>query len=59
MRVIEVINELGQILEHENGDEPEGYDEEAKVASFIASLFLTHRGFALSAKKRFPMEQLC
>ena len=54
VRVIEVINELGQILEHENGDEPEGYDEEAKVASFIASLFLTHRGFALISQEDVP-----
>lgn len=54
VRVIEVINELGQILEHENGDEPEGYDEEAKVASFIASLFLTHRGFALISQEEVP-----
>ena len=54
VRVIDVINELGHILEQENGDEPEGYDEEAKVASFIASLFLTHRGFALISQEEVP-----
>ena len=54
VRVIDVISELGQILEQENGIEDQGYDEEAKVASFIASLFLTHRGFALISQDEVP-----
>ncbi|MEC7238667.1 MAG: hypothetical protein VXV81_00820 [Candidatus Thermoplasmatota archaeon] len=54
VKVIDVISELGQILEQENGIEVQGYDEEAKVASFIASLFLTHRGFALISQEEVP-----
>jgi chromatin segregation and condensation protein Rec8/ScpA/Scc1 (kleisin family) len=54
VKVIDVISELGQILEQENGIEVQGYDEEAKVASFIASLFLTHRGFALISQDEVP-----
>ena len=54
VKVIDVISELGQILEQENGIEAQGYDEEAKVASFIASLFLTHRGFALISQDEVP-----
>lgn len=54
VRVIDVIRELGSILEQENGMEVDGYDEEAKVASFIASLFLTHRGFALISQDEVP-----
>ena len=48
------MNELGIILEHENGQTDHGYDEEAKVASFIASLFLTHRGYALISQDEVP-----
>ena len=33
---------------------PEGYDDEAKVASFIAGLFLTHRGFASITQDSVP-----
>lgn len=54
VRVIDVITELGSILEQENGVEVDGYGEEAKVASFIASLFLTHRGFALISQDEVP-----
>ena len=54
VKVIDIISELGQILEQENGIEAQGYDEEAKVASFIASLFLTHRGFALISQDEVP-----
>lgn len=54
VRVIDVIGELGLILEQENGTEVDGYGEEAKVASFIASLFLTHRGFALISQDEVP-----
>ena len=43
VKVIDVMDELGSI-EKENGQVPEGYSEEAaKVASFIASSFLTQR----------------
>tara|TARA_B110000444_G_scaffold73820_1_gene69440 strand:+ start:12145 stop:13359 length:1215 start_codon:yes stop_codon:yes gene_type:complete len=44
--VLNVMKELKPILERTFGSIPEGYDDEAKVASFIAGLFLTHRGFA-------------
>jgi len=54
VKVIDVMNELGLILEQENGKTPEGYGEEAKVASFIASLFLTHRGYALISQDEVP-----
>ena len=54
VKVIDVMNELGIILEHENGQNDHGYDEEAKVASFIASLFLTHRGYALISQDEVP-----
>ena len=37
---------LRVILEEIFGAVPEGYQDEAKVTSFIAGLFLTHRGFA-------------
>jgi hypothetical protein len=33
-------------LEQTYGSVPEGYQDEAKVSSFIAGLFLTHRGIA-------------
>ena len=58
VRVIDVMNELGIILEQENGHEPEGYEEEAKVASFIASLFLTHRGYALISQDEVPYGEI-
>ena len=54
VKVIDVMDELGSILEKENGQVPEGYSEEAKVASFIASLFLTHRGYALISQDEVP-----
>jgi chromatin segregation and condensation protein Rec8/ScpA/Scc1 (kleisin family) len=54
VRVNDVMDELGSILEQENGKIPEGYGEEAKVASFIASLFLTHRGYALISQDEVP-----
>jgi len=54
VKVIDVMRELTDILEQENGQEPTGYDEEAKVASFIASLFLTHRGYALISQDVVP-----
>ena len=44
--VLVVMESLKPILEQTFGSVPEGYDDEAKVASFIAGLFLTHRGFA-------------
>ena len=47
VKVIQVMAELNDILLAENGHIEQGYEEESKVASFIASLFLTHRGFAL------------
>ena len=33
---------------------PEGYQDEAKVTSFIAGLFLTHRGFASISQEVVP-----
>ncbi len=54
VKVTDVISELGQILELQNGPVAQGYNEEAKVASFIASLFLTHRGFALLSQDEVP-----
>ena len=54
VKVVDVMNELGRILEQENGQIPEGYSEEAKVASFIASLFLTHRGYGLISQDEVP-----
>ena len=54
VKVLDVMRELSDILEQENGQEPTGYDEEAKVASFIASLFLTHRGYALISQDVVP-----
>ena len=58
VRVIDVMKELGVILEQENGYEPEGYEEEAKVASFIASLFLTHRGYAIISQDEVPYGEI-
>ena len=44
--VEEVSVALNSILEEKQGQIPEGYQEESKVTSFIAGLFLTHRGYA-------------
>ena len=52
--VLQVMNELKPILEQTFGSVPEGYDDEAKVASFIAGLFLTHRGFASITQDSVP-----
>ncbi|MBT60245.1 MAG: hypothetical protein CMA63_01665 [Euryarchaeota archaeon] len=52
--VTEVMEQLKPILEHNFGQIPEGYDDEAKVASFIAGLFLTHRGFASITQDEVP-----
>ncbi len=52
--VLQVMNELKPILEQAFGSIPEGYDDEAKVASFIAGLFLTHRGFASITQDSVP-----
>ena len=41
VKVIQVMAELNDILLAENGYIEQGYQEESKVASFIASLFLT------------------
>jgi len=41
-----VITTLVPILETAFGTVPEGYDEDARVSSFIAGLFLTHKGMA-------------
>ena len=41
-----VIKSLIPILESAFGSVPEGYDEDARVSSFIAGLFLTHKGLA-------------
>jgi hypothetical protein len=52
--VLKVMHELKPILEQTFGSVPEGYDDEAKVASFIAGLFLTHRGFASITQDSVP-----
>lgn len=52
--VVEVMESLKPILEQTFGSVPEGYDDEAKVASFIAGLFLTHRGFASITQDNVP-----
>ena len=54
VKVIQVMAELNEILLAENGYIEQGYQEESKVASFIASLFLTHRGFALISQDEVP-----
>ena len=41
-----VIQSLVPILEATFGVVPEGYDDDARVSSFIAGLFLTHKGMA-------------
>jgi hypothetical protein len=52
--VLKVMHELKPILEQAFGSVPEGYDDEAKVTSFIAGLFLTHRGFASITQDSVP-----
>ena len=52
--VLVVMESLKPILEQTFGSVPEGYDDEAKVASFIAGLFLTHRGFASITQDSVP-----
>jgi hypothetical protein len=52
--VVDVLNELKTILEQTFGAVPEGYQDEAKVSSFIAGLFLTHRGFASISQDNVP-----
>ena len=52
--VLKVMHELKPILEQTFGVVPEGYDDEAKVASFIAGLFLTHRGFGSITQDNVP-----
>ena len=52
--VVEVMEYLKPILEESFGQVPEGYDDEVKVASFIAGLFLTHRGFASITQDNVP-----
>lgn len=54
VKVVQVMVELNGILVAENGHIEQGYEEESKVASFIASLFLTHRGFALISQDEVP-----
>ena len=54
VKVVQVMAELNGILVAENGHIEQGYEEESKVASFIASLFLTHRGFALISQDEVP-----
>ncbi|MDG1549622.1 MAG: hypothetical protein P8Q94_06200 [Candidatus Poseidoniaceae archaeon] len=54
VKVTQVMAELNDILLAENGHIEQGYQEESKVASFIASLFLTHRGFALISQDEVP-----
>jgi len=45
--VIEVTEELRKILVSTFGEVPEGYDLESRITSFVAGLFLTHRGYAV------------
>ena len=44
--VADVTSELEKILLDTFGEVPEGYDIESKITSFVAGLFLTHRGYA-------------
>ena len=44
--VSEVTLELENILMETFGEIPDGYDIESKITSFVAGLFLTHRGYA-------------
>tara|TARA_B100000767_G_scaffold78735_1_gene75434 strand:+ start:1568 stop:2833 length:1266 start_codon:yes stop_codon:yes gene_type:complete len=57
--VTEVMVALAEVLESAFGSVPEGYDDEAKVASFIAGLFLTHRGFASITQDHVPGGVIC
>ena len=57
--VTEVMVALAEVLESTFGSVPEGYDDEAKVASFIAGLFLTHRGFASITQDHVPGGVIC
>ena len=57
--VAEVMVALAKVLEDTFGALPEGYDDEAKVASFIAGLFLTHRGFASITQDEVPDGVIC
>jgi len=52
--VVDVMAALSEVLESTFGAVPEGYDDEAKVASFIAGLFLTHRGFGSITQDHVP-----
>ncbi len=45
--VSEVAVELKEILLDTFGKIPEGYELESRITSFVAGLFLTHRGYAL------------
>ena len=49
-----VMNELTTILQNDGIEVRFDYDEEAKVSSFIAGLFLTHRGFASITQDEVP-----
>tara|TARA_Y100000768_G_scaffold273400_1_gene209297 strand:+ start:20 stop:475 length:456 start_codon:yes stop_codon:yes gene_type:complete len=44
--VTEVTAQLEYILLETYGEVPEGYAVESKITSFVAGLFLTHRGYA-------------
>ena len=57
--VADVMVNLAVVLESTFGVLPEGYDDEAKVASFIAGLFLTHRGFASITQDQVPDGVIC
>lgn len=57
--VTDVMVNLAAVLETTFGALPEGYDNEAKVASFIAGLFLTHRGFASITQDEVPDGVIC
>jgi len=57
--VADVMVALSRVLESTFGAIPEGYDDEAKVASFIAGLFLTHRGFASITQDEVPEGVIC
>lgn len=52
--VLDVMAHLKDILEDKFGAVPEGYQDEAKITSFIAGLFLTHRGFASISQDEAP-----
>lgn len=49
-----VMKELTTILRNDGIEVRFDYDEEAKVSSFIAGLFLTHRGFASITQEEVP-----